>query len=123
MGDRQLVSIIDDEESMRQAIDGLLRSAGFQVAAFTSAEEFLRSDHLRTTRCLILDWRMPGMDDLELQQRLASDGHRIPIVILTAHGDDEVRSRALGAGAAAFLAKPLNGEVLLAAGTAALGKR
>ena len=68
---------------------------------------------------MILDLRMPGMDGLELQQRLASDGHRTPIVILTAHGDDEVRSRALGAGAA----KPFNGEVLLAAVKAALGKR
>jgi two-component system response regulator FixJ len=72
---------------------------------------------------LILDLRMPGMDGLELQQRLASDGHRTPIVMLTAHGDDEVRSPALGAGAAVFLAKPSNGEVLLAAVKAALGKR
>ena len=85
------------------------------MAVFASAEEFVRSDRLYSTDCLILDLRMPGMDGFELQQRLAADGHRIPIVILTAQSDSAVRKRALRAGAAAFLLKPVDGDVLLAA--------
>ena len=113
MSKRDLVSIVDDDESIRQALEGLFRSVGLQAAAFASADEFLRSRHLATTRCLILDLRMTGIDGLELQRRLINDGRRIAIVILTGHGDDEARARALRAGAAAFLPKPFDAETLL----------
>jgi len=118
-----VVSIVDDDESIRQALDGLLRSAGLPAAAFGSVEEFLRSGQLATTGCLILDLRMPGIDGLELQQRLVAEGHRVPIIILTAHGDDGARDRALAAGALALLSKPFDADVLLGAVSAALGPR
>src|SRR5260370_29358618 len=109
-----VVSVVDDDESVRQSIDALLRSVGFRVAAFASAEEFLGSEDLGRTACLILDLRMPGMDGLQLQRRLNLDGHRFPIVILTAHGDADARARAMDAGAAAFLLKPFAGDMLVA---------
>jgi two-component system, LuxR family, response regulator FixJ len=115
MSGARVVSIVDDDESVRQAIHGLLRSVALPVAAFASVEEFLRSDHLQRTGCLILDLRMPDMDGLELQRRLADDGHRIPIIVFTAHGDAEARARALEAGAAVFLRKPADPDALLAA--------
>ena len=109
-----LISVVDDDESVRQALDGLLCSAGLRVAAFASAEAFLRSSELPSTECLILDLRMPGMDGRELQQRLLDDGHCIPTIIVTAHGDDTSRAWALGAGAVAFMSKPFDGDALLA---------
>jgi FixJ family two-component response regulator len=109
-----VVSVVDDDESVRRAINSLLRSVGFRVAAFASAEEFLGSEGLSRTECLILDLRMPGMDGLQLQRRLNLDGHRFPIVILTAHGDADARARAMDAGAAAFLLKPFDGDMLVA---------
>ena len=109
-----MVSVVDDDESVRRAIDSLFRSVGFRVAAFASAEEFLGSEGLGRTECLILDLQMPGMDGLQLQRRLNLDGHRFPIVILTAHGDADARARAMDAGAAAFLLKPFDGDVLVA---------
>ena len=118
-----VVSIVDDDESIRQALDGLLRSAGLAAAAFGSVEEFLRSEQLATTGCLILDLRMPGIDGLQLQQWLRAEGHRVPIIVLTAHGDDGARNRALAAGALAFLCKPFDADVLLGAVGAALGPR
>jgi FixJ family two-component response regulator len=118
-----VVGIVDDDEGIRQALDGLLRSAGFQVMTFASAEAFLSSTHLQLTACLILDLRMPGMDGLKLQRRLATTGHRIPIIVLTAHGDDEARARAMGAGAIAFLTKPFDGDALLVTVTQALTAR
>ena len=114
MCDESLISVVDDDESVRQALDGLLRSAGLRVAAFASAEAFLGSKELQSTGCLILDLRMPGMDGRELQQRLLDDGHRIPTIIVTAHGDDTSRAWALGAGAVAFMSKPFDGDALLA---------
>jgi len=108
------VSIVDDDESIRQALDSLLRSVGIAVQTFASAEEFLDSPHLAVTACLILDLQMSGMDALELHQRLASDGRRIPVIILTADGDD-MRTRALAAGALVLLPKPFDGEELVAA--------
>jgi FixJ family two-component response regulator len=122
MIDRRVVSIVDDDESVRQAIDGLLRSAGLPAVAFASAEEFLRSGQLRSTACLIVDLQMLGMDGLQLQERLSRDGHRIPTVILTAQGDHESRGRLLGGGAAAFLQKPIKGDVLLSVVESLLGK-
>jgi FixJ family two-component response regulator len=122
MIDQRVVSIVDDDESVRQALDGLLRSAGLPAVAFASAEEFLRSGQLRSTACLIVDLQMPGMDGLQLQEKLSRDGHRIPTVILTAQGDHESRGRLLGAGAAAFLQKPIKGDVLLSVVESLLGK-
>jgi FixJ family two-component response regulator len=118
-----VISIVDDDASIRQALDGLLRSAGLQAAAFGSVEEFLGSGHLATTGCLILDLRMPGIDGLELQEWLLAEGHRIPIIGLTAHGDGGARDRALAAGALAFLPKPFDADVLLGAVSAALRSR
>jgi FixJ family two-component response regulator len=118
-----VISIVDDDASIRQALDGLLRSASLQAAAFGSVEEFLGSGHLATTGCLILDLRMPGIDDLELQEWLLAEGRRIPIIVLTANGDGGARDRALAAGALAFLPKPFDADVLLGAVSAALGSR
>ena len=112
-GDR-VVSIVDDDECIRESIDALLRSAGMQVASFASAQDFLASDRVHSTECLVLDLRMPGMDGLQLQQRLVDDGHKFPVVILTAHGDGEACRRALDAGAVAFLRKPFHSRDLLA---------
>ena len=108
-----LISIVDDDESMREALQSLLRSVGFRAKTFASAEQFLQSDEIETTACLILDVRMPGMSGLELQRRLMATQCRIPIVFVTAHGDEEARSRALQEGAVEFLLKPFSEEALL----------
>ena len=113
MTETALISIVDDDESMREAIQSLLRSVGFRTQMFASAEQFLQSDQIETTACLILDVRMPGMSGLELQHRLMTAHYRIPIVFVTAHGDGETRSRALQAGAVEFLLKPFSEEALL----------
>ena len=115
-----LISIVDDDESIREAILSLLRSVGFRVKTFASAEQFLQFDQIETTACLILDVRMPGMSGLELQRRLIATQCRIPIVFVTAHGDEEARSRALQEGAVEFLLKPFSEEALLNAIQAAL---
>jgi FixJ family two-component response regulator len=117
-----LISVVDDDESVRQALDGLLRSAGLRAVVFASAEAFLRSNARPSTVCLILDLRMPGMDGRELQQRLLDDGHRIPTIVVTAHGDDTSRAWALGAGAVAFMPKPFDGDALLATIKSALAR-
>ena len=119
----QLVSIVDDDESLRRSLKNLLGSVGFRVETFASAETFLESLHLKETGCLVLDLRMPGMDGLGLLRRLSGMGSRIPAVILTAHGDDVTRQRSLQAGAVAFLAKPFNGNALLDAVRTALAQR
>jgi FixJ family two-component response regulator len=120
MGGGHLISVVDDDEYVREALADLLQSAGLEVATFASAEEFLGSRYLGTSACMILDLQMPGMGGLELQQRLARDGQRIPIVVLTAHGDDDARAQALAHGAVAFMRKPFDGEGLLRAVEAAL---
>lgn len=116
------MSVVDDDQSLRDALRGLFRSAGVSIAAFASSEAFLRSRELRKTRCLILDLRMPGMGGLTLQQRLVHDGHAIPIIVLTAHGDDDVLAAALRGGAVAFLPKPFDGGVLLGVVESALAR-
>ena len=115
-----LISIVDDDESIREAIQSLLRSVGFRAKTFASAEQFLQSDQIENTACLILDVRMPGMSGLELQRRLMATQCRIPIVFVTAHGDEEARTRALQEGAVEFLLKPFSEEALLNAIQAAL---
>ena len=114
--------VVDDDEAIRQGIAGLLRSAGLQAATFASAEDFLGSLHLGTTGCLILDLRMAGMGGWELQQRLVASGCGFPIIVLTAQGDDDMRAKTLRVGAAAFFAKPVDGDVLLDAVRSALVK-
>jgi FixJ family two-component response regulator len=104
---------VDDDESVRQATKSLLKSLGLRAEAFSSAEEFLDSLYLWETDCLILDVRMPGMGGLELQRQLTAASVRIPIIFITAHGDQDVRSQALAAGAVAFLSKPFSEEALL----------
>ena len=117
------VCIVDDDASVREALEGLLRSIGLRPVAFESAEDFLQSPYLGTAGCLILDLMMPGMDGRELHQQLLRRGYGIPIVFLTAHGNDEDRGRAMEAGAVAYLPKPVAGDVLLGAVASALDKR
>jgi CheY-like chemotaxis protein len=117
---RALISVVDDDESVREAVDSLLRSAGFEVAVFASAEQLLSWNRLHEVQCLILDVRMPGMTGLELQRRLAAGNSRIPIIFITAHGDEAAKGQALRAGAAAFLRKPFNEQALLTAVRSAL---
>ena len=118
----RLVSIVDDDESLRRSVKNLLTSVGFQVETFASAEAFLQSAHRADTRCVVLDLRMPGMSGLDLLMHLAATGSPIPVVILTAHSDDEARRRMLQAGAVAFLGKPFHGEALLGAVRKALAE-
>lgn len=108
------ISVVDDDESVRESIVGLMRSVGFAVQGFASAKEFLNSDHLNDTECLILDVRMPGMDGIELHRHLLAIHRQIPVIFMTAHGsDEEMRSRALATGAVDYLIKPLSEDELL----------
>ena len=118
-----LVSIVDDDESVRESLEGLLKSVGFRVEAFALAADFLNSKALHVTDCLILDVRMPGMSGPELQRKLIANQRSIPIIFITAHGDEAVRARVLGDGAVDCLLKPFNEEALLNAIDAALGNR
>lgn len=117
---RPLISVVDDDEAMRQALEMLLESAGFEVEVFASAQQLLSSNRLSEVECLIADVRMPEMTGLQLQRALAATGSRIPIVFITAHGDDRARAQALRAGATAFLMKPFSEQALLDAVQAAL---
>jgi FixJ family two-component response regulator len=110
---KNLISVIDDDESIRRTTTLLIESFGFRAVAFASAKSFLMSDQLRDTSCLILDVRMPGMNGLELQSELAAAGYGIPVIFITAYDDKESRGRAMQAGAVAFLDKPFNDEQLL----------
>jgi FixJ family two-component response regulator len=108
-----VIAIVDDEELVRTSLQRLLKMAGYTVAAFTSAEEFLKSGRLQDVRCLIADIRMPGMSGLDLQSELNAGEYQIPIIFITAHGDEKMRIRAMRDGAVAFLAKPFDNAVLL----------
>ena len=108
-----LISIVDDDPSVRVSTLRLLRWSGFRAEAFDCAEAFLSSEYLAQTNCLVLDVRMPGMDGLELQKRLMDTGRRIPIVFLSARASEEEKQRALRVGAAGFLRKPVSKEILL----------
>jgi FixJ family two-component response regulator len=109
----KLIAIVDDDDLMRSAVHGLLKSVGLPAQAFASAEEFLQSGQQHQTACLIADIRMPGMSGLELQAKLNADRCRIPTIFITAHGDTKMRVQALRAGAVEFLSKPFDDEVLL----------
>jgi FixJ family two-component response regulator len=123
MGHRALVSVVDDDESVRESLPDLLRECGFAVEAFASAEAFLASACLGQTQCLLLDIAMPGMSGLELQRELTRRRHAIPIVFITAHGDETDRPRLLAQGAVACLFKPFSETALLEALQAALRGR
>lgn len=116
----KLVAIIDDDDLMRSALQGLLKSVGLPAQTFASSEEFLQSGRQRETACLIADIRMPGMSGLELQAKLNADHCRIPTIFITAHGDEKMRMQALRAGAVEFMAKPFDDEALLESVRAAL---
>ncbi len=108
-----VISIVDDDESMREAASALVRSLGFKVATFASAEDFLDSDHLDDTSCLITDVQMPGLSGVDLQSRLIADGRHMPIIGITAHPEESIRTQMLEAGAIGFLSKPFNDECLI----------
>ena len=115
-----LISVVDDDHSVRESLQGLLQSIGYTVETFCTAQAFLDSDCLERTDCLILDVRMPGIPGPELQQTLVQRGSGIPIVFITAHGDEEVRLRVLADGAVDCLLKPFSEDALLTAIRAAL---
>jgi FixJ family two-component response regulator len=110
---KSLISVIDDDESIRRTTTLLIESFGFRAAAFASAESFLKSGQLHDTSCLILDVRMPDINGLELQSKLAAEGYGIPVIFITAYDDKDSRGRAMRAGAIAFLDKPFSDEQLL----------
>src|ERR1700677_1404602 len=110
---KDLISVVNDDESVRRTTTLLIESFGFRATAFASAESFLKSGQVHETTCLILDVRMPGMNGLELQSELAAAGHDIPIIFITAYDDKGSRGPAMLAGAVAFLDKPSNDEQLL----------
>jgi len=115
-----LVAIVDDDDLIRGALQGMLKSVGLPSQAFASAEEFLTSGQQDLIACLIADIRMPGMSGLELQAKLNAERCRIPTIFITAHGDEKMRMQALRAGAVEFLAKPFDDEALLDSVRAAL---
>jgi FixJ family two-component response regulator len=118
----KLVSVVDDDESVRESLPDLLRSFGLKVRPFASAEQFLESESLERTACLILDVAMPGMSGLELQLELMRKRHHIPIVFITAHSVERVRSQVLKRGAVACLFKPFSESAILDAVNTALGR-
>ena len=119
---RPLISVVDDDESVRESLPDLLRELGFSAEAFSSAAEFLTSDCLGRTRCLVLDVTMPGMSGPDLQQELTRRRQEIPIVFITANRDEGVRTRLLERGAVECLFKPFSETALIGALNAALGR-
>ncbi len=114
-----LVGVVDDDESMQEALESLLKSAGFRAAVFASAEDFLKAGRSFKPDCLILDVRMAGMSGIELQKKLVAENRGIPIVFISAHSEAGAKEKALAAGAIDFLAKPFDEDSLLGAVKAA----
>jgi FixJ family two-component response regulator len=110
---RSIIYVIDDDESVRRAFERLLRSADLDVKTFSSGEEFLQSGDRSDNACIILDIRMPGLTGFELQEKLASKGIRIPVIVVSAHDDAEIRGRARELGAISFFRKPVDDQALL----------
>ena len=108
-----MISIVDDDPSVREATKGLVRSLGYGAAAFASAEDFLQSDQVNDTACLITDVQMPGLSGVELQSRLIAQGNCTPIIFITAFPEQRIRARALEAGAVGFLSKPFDEDCLI----------
>jgi FixJ family two-component response regulator len=113
MAGASLISIVDDDDSLRFLLASLIRAVGFQALSFASAEAFLSSTQARDSRCLLLDMRMPGMNGLELQRHIVAANWRLPIIFITSYVNDDVRAAALAAGAAGFLYKPFRDVELL----------
>ena len=123
MSEDILISIVDDQASIREAMRAILRSYGYKVATFSSAELFLRSKEMSETKCVIADLEMPGLNGLRLQTELKSRGHRTPVIVITGYPDEKRRTDALDAGAIGFLSKPFDVEALIECVTAAISER
>jgi FixJ family two-component response regulator len=123
MSNTSLISVIDDDESLRKSLEGLLKSVGFGVKTFPGAEEFLGSGQIEQTDCLILDVRLGGMSGPELQHELIAGDRSVPIIFITGHGDEAMRVRVVADGAVECLFKPFSEDALLAAIDSALNKR
>ena len=108
-----MISIVDDDESVREATKGLVRSLGYNAATFASAEEFLSSDCVRDTSCVIADVQMAGLSGIDLQQQLVAQGLALPVILITAFPDERTRRRAIDAGAVDYLSKPFSDEQLV----------
>ena len=108
-----MISIVDDDASMREATNGLVRSLGYRAATFASAEDFLQSDEIHDTSCLITDLQMPGLNGAELQSELIARGNWMPIIFISAFPEERIRRRVLQAGAIGFLSKPFAEECLI----------
>jgi FixJ family two-component response regulator len=108
-----LVATVDDDRRVRESVQSVLESAGYDAVTFESAEAFLESGVLSSVTCVIADVRLPGMDGTALQRRIRLERHQLPVILITAHDDDDVRQRALRDGAVAFLVKPFDGGDLL----------
>lgn len=108
-----VISIIDDDPSVREATQSLVRSLGYSAQVFSSAEEYLQSNRIKSSSCLITDLHMPGMSGADLQDRLIADGYSIPIIFVTAYFEERVRARVMDAGAFGFLRKPFSDESLI----------
>jgi FixJ family two-component response regulator len=122
LGQVPVITIIDDDASVRVATNRLVRSLGYVTHAFASADEFLRSPQVNATSCLITDIHMPGMNGVELQRRLRAQGSRLPIIFITAFPDESIRARALAGGAVGLLTKPFDAAALIEYLDIALGK-
>jgi len=116
-----LIAVVDDDDSVRESLRGLFRSVGYAARGFASGADFLQSDDLPRTDCVVLDARMPGMTGLDVQRRLISSRPDLPVIFMTAHDDAQTRSQALSDGAVGYLIKPFSEEALLDAVQAALG--
>ncbi len=113
MAKAHVISIIDDDPSVREATQSLVRSLGYSAQAFSSAEEYLHSDRVRDSSCVITDLHMPGMSGADLQEHLIAEGHEIPVIFVTAYFEERVRARVMDAGAFGFLRKPFSDESLI----------
>ena len=108
-----MIAIVHDDDAVRRAIMSFMRSLGYDVSAFSSAEAFLESEQINDTSCLVTDLQMPGLSGIDLQDRLIAEGYRIPVIFITGHPDEDVRIRAIKTGAVGFLTKPCNNDHLL----------
>ena len=113
MAETPMISIVDDDSFVREAVGDLVESLGYKAATFPSAEDFLESGYVGETTCLITDLQMPGLNGLDLQSQLMAEGHRMPVIFITAFPEEKVRKRALRAGAFAFLSKPFEENSLI----------
>jgi FixJ family two-component response regulator len=122
MRSASLISIVDDDEAIREATKGLVRSLGYQAATFSSAEEFLQSDSVDSTSCLIADVQMPGLSGIDLQRRLTARGNQTPTIFITAFPEERARGHVMKAGAVGYLGKPFSEESLVRCLDSALGR-